>query len=348
MGVGIRAAVRLPDSTPTVLIDIPCVAECEPVNDCIKNRQCFKTPKTRKRNDWHTYMVHFRKHYHSHFKLFGYDDVEGSELPAILDRLGGTKALDVDGAVDACLVHSLQALGVPVGFCSSGPFYALRDGNRMLDRFDSWLTPTPPHAVRPGKYIVWQPHRSERSADAVDVGHFFAVEVSDVVRVMDGTDVRLYYSMDSMHSADTYTWFKLTSQASLAPEQRAVIACNREAASKRKRLLCSRGHLSIQQLLSITENRHAALQLRDERRCAQQERWRPFSSVPYTPIVRTRTLDGALRLERLNAHSRDRRITFNASQHVYFLDGCVQFPISVSGVWSAYFQKFDANAVINQ
>ena len=55
---------------------------------------------------------------------------------------------------------------------------------------------------------------------------------------------------------------------------------------------------------------------------------------------------GQLRLSRLNKHSRDERISFIEESHTYYLDGSVQFPMSVSSVWSKFFAVFDAENII--
>ena len=55
---------------------------------------------------------------------------------------------------------------------------------------------------------------------------------------------------------------------------------------------------------------------------------------------------GQLRLSRLNNHSRDERISFIEESHTYYLDGSVQFPMSVSSVWSKFFAVFDAENII--
>ena len=55
-----------------------------------------------------------------------------------------------------------------------------------------------------------------------------------------------------------------------------------------------------------------------------------------------------LRLTSVNAHPRDARISFDEEKHLYFLDNCWQFPRSVSAVWSSFFERFDAVAVIER
>ena len=52
-----------------------------------------------------------------------------------------------------------------------------------------------------------------------------------------------------------------------------------------------------------------------------------------------------------NKHSRDEYIRFEAAGHKYYLQTMekeVEFPISVSGVWSQYFDKFDSERTIAQ
>jgi hypothetical protein len=48
-----------------------------------------------------------------------------------------------------------------------------------------------------------------------------------------------------------------------------------------------------------------------------------------------------------NAHPRDARIIFIADDHTYWLDGVNRFPISVSGVWQTFFDKFDAERTVD-
>ena len=55
-----------------------------------------------------------------------------------------------------------------------------------------------------------------------------------------------------------------------------------------------------------------------------------------------------LRLELRNAHQRDKRIQFEEHAHRYILDGSIQFPISVTGVWERFFSTFDAAQIIDK
>ena len=48
-----------------------------------------------------------------------------------------------------------------------------------------------------------------------------------------------------------------------------------------------------------------------------------------------------------NAHSFDSRIVFLEDDHTYWLDEKYKFPISVSGVWASFFDKFDPVAIVN-
>ena len=52
-----------------------------------------------------------------------------------------------------------------------------------------------------------------------------------------------------------------------------------------------------------------------------------------------------LLLARAFAHPRDARIRFVEDVHKYFLDG-VQLPLSVTGLYTQYFEEFDADAVV--
>ena len=52
-------------------------------------------------------------------------------------------------------------------------------------------------------------------------------------------------------------------------------------------------------------------------------------------------------LARLNEHPRDHRITFYEHIHAYYLDGCVKFPLSVTGLWRRFFEEFDSRYVVD-
>jgi hypothetical protein len=54
-----------------------------------------------------------------------------------------------------------------------------------------------------------------------------------------------------------------------------------------------------------------------------------------------------LALALINVYPQDCRIKFVEGSHTYWLDGDVRFPISVSGVWSKFFDKFDADSIVD-
>ena len=55
--------------------------------------------------------------------------------------------------------------------------------------------------------------------------------------------------------------------------------------------------------------------------------------------------------EVVHAHARDANVHFQEAGHVYYLHtarGWIQFPISVSGVWSSYFDRFNAEDILTR
>ena len=52
------------------------------------------------------------------------------------------------------------------------------------------------------------------------------------------------------------------------------------------------------------------------------------------------------KLARMNKNLKDARIVFLEAGHLYLLDGVKQFPVSVTGVCSAFFAEFDPDAII--
>ena len=53
-------------------------------------------------------------------------------------------------------------------------------------------------------------------------------------------------------------------------------------------------------------------------------------------------------LAKKHKHPRDCRITFVEHGHTYWLDGAVRFPISISGVYETFFERFDAVAIVDK
>ena len=116
-------------------------------------------------------------------------------------------------------------------------------------------------------------------------------------------------------------------------------------------------NFNVRQLTSIWQNRVEALAARERRRqevaartSSCNESWRPFSPVvvPFIPNTSFKPLPSLLRLERFHRHPRDGQIRFVADDHKYYLDEQLQFPVSVSGVWSRYFAKFDAVSTVDR
>ena len=59
--------------------------------------------------------------------------VQETPSPRRAHGVPGTRA--VDKKKNVCLINALRSLGVPVPYAADGPFWALRDGNRMLEPF---------------------------------------------------------------------------------------------------------------------------------------------------------------------------------------------------------------------
>ena len=57
------------------------------------------------------------------------------ETPSPRRGDGGSVSRSVDRKKNVCLIDALRSLGVPVQYASNGPFWALGDGNRMLEPF---------------------------------------------------------------------------------------------------------------------------------------------------------------------------------------------------------------------
>ena len=72
------------------------------------------------------------------------------------------------------------------------------------------------------------------------------------------------------------------------------------------------------------------------------------AAMPQIQPMRLQGVPTALRLGRLHAHPRDSRAVFDENQHKYYLDADLLFPVSVSGVWSQYFSKFDGPAIVDK
>lgn len=86
-------------------------------------------------------------------------------------RSSTASTLTLPTYADTCLVVALQMLGVPVVAPSDGPFWALRDGNRMLAPFNMQLSFLATRPLPAGRYVAWIPR------EHVDYGHFSAVVV---------------------------------------------------------------------------------------------------------------------------------------------------------------------------
>ena len=118
----------------------------------------------------------------------------------------------------------------------------------------------------------------------------------------------------------------------LTPGQEARAAANLREAMRRRAAAAARDAMTVTQLMRIREHRSAAL-----RRRSQVARSAPSDETT-----------AVLRLQRVHAHPRDSRIEFFEDGHYYILDRQTRFPLSVSGVWSQYFPRFDAMGTVNQ
>jgi hypothetical protein len=103
--------------------------------------------------------------------------------------------------------------------------------------------------------------------------------------------------------------------------------------------------LSAAHVLRIARQRRLARQKKRRRswshNLTEEALHRSLSNRLAAKEKRRKRLNCTLRLASINAHPRDTRITFIEETHVYTLDAVVDFPISVSGVWSQFFEVFD-------
>ena len=100
---------------------------------------------------------------------------------------------------------------------------------------------------------------------------------------------------------------------------------------------CSaRGVITTAQVLRLHANRAVARQARVDRLANQNTC--SASNTPPRKLQQTRL---PLRLAVCFEHPLDKHIEFDEASHTYTLDGIHRFPISVSGVWGAFFQEMD-------
>jgi hypothetical protein len=89
-------------------------------------------------------------------------------FPRIVDKSPrGTQSTSDARYAKTCLVDALRSLGVKAAYTSDGPFWAMEDGNRMLQPFSKHLHPisTTCSALPVGKYVLGS------------TGHFVALRV---------------------------------------------------------------------------------------------------------------------------------------------------------------------------
>lgn len=67
-----------------------------------------------------------------------------------------------------------------------------------------------------------------------------------------------------------------------------------------------------------------------------------------TPETFSSPASSDMHLASLNPHERDHRIEFSEDTHTYTLDQAKVFPISVTGVWSKFFEKFDPQETVDK
>ena len=223
------------------------------------------------------------------------------------------------GFHDVCLITSLRNLGVALPYTVDGPFRALSDGNKFLMPMQKQLVRMMPgQALLPGLYVV---HHE---------AHFVAVKVGiRIVIIKDGARVHRVPNVDAMTDAQGYTWFRLQRcSVPLGTEAFERTQANRSAALDmvRTRLVCAASDDSNPSVATLMQ---LALTAEEE-----------FSDPREIPSV--------LQLEARHAHPKDARITLRESDHKYFLNARIQFPISVSGVWASYFEQFDAGATVER
>ena len=231
---------------------------------------------------------------------------------------------------DVCLVHSLQALGVPLEVNCSGPFRATEHGNAMLRPLGLTLVRTLNPYLGRGKFVKWQS------------GHFSADIIADQVTVMERDRSLTYRSIHDIGRPDQIKWWRLTdlsdcSDASLAlPIEVQNRIDHHWAAAMRRRATsaCSSasgvapalGHqLSAQQVELIRRNREAAIR----RRTSALVRPLPplgwvHPAAPTEPadwVGWQRQLPDVTFLSCLNAHARDRALRFYPDTHAYLIRG---------------------------
>jgi len=255
-------------------------------------------------------------------------------------------------ARNMCLVHSLNALGVPIKCDKDGPFRALADGNPMLTSFGLKLVPAKREAVSKGKYVMWCG------------GHFSAVFVDEKVHIIEKHRSLSLNSIAVLDRSTRRLWFRLVPlheavapTMGLADDAVRRIDQNWSSAKRRKALphssgsAAANGSLTPEQLERIRNNRETAIRIRLSRLVIP----RPPSSwntprVPSTPtdwLSFDVTLPSYTFLEHLHTHPRDRHIVFFAETHTYLIRGSKSLG-SVTGVVHAFAQEFHAQAVIQQ
>ena len=112
--------------------------------------------------------------------------------------------------------------------------------------------------------------------------------------------------------------------------------------------------LSTDQLLRLHENRETALKRKQSRigsiHTAVSNRETQMGNLTDEQCIVQATLEPShkLYLAIKNYHRRDQRIMLLEAEHVYLLDSYTKFPQSVSSVWEAFFEHFDAELVIEK
>ena len=205
----------------------------------------------------------------------------------------------------------------------------------------------PDEIIAKGKYI--KSHR----------GHFVAVTVGDVVTVIDGDSRACFRDPEGAGRGHGHIWYRLISSGKTSEMQPSVqlrIDTNWARACRKRALpaevTCTRtASLSSEQLERVALNRAEALRKRASMLI------RPLPPVswqhPVMPAEPSHVapwdvdLPDVAFLRILNAHPRDRHITFLAGPHVYFVKGRRSLG-SVTGLVHSLAQPFDASAVIDK
>ncbi len=245
-----------------------------------------------------------------------------------IDMLGSMDSKE--GYDNVCLVTALRAHGMQVPLTKNGPFRALSDGNLWLRPLGYRLTHVPYPFLTSGKYIKW--HNA----------HFVAVDVGEVVRVIDDSSTTSYQSIGDIGRPDEHLWYRLEATDASAPglgrrpimlistadflmRKRADALLRPSDLPAKRRATSSAHHApTAEQVELIQRNRAIAMTTRASQliRPTPPPGW-PCVRIPPSPTTFADELHlpEVPFLSALNRHSRDCRLTFYGDTHTYLIDG---------------------------